>query len=175
VQAGLLNYADEADVSIGLIGITRKGGTHLQLSFDEMFAPEILLRLDANYNYSFVSVAIAPYDGQTRGYAIGAGLGVKAPLFVPKLWLDVDYGFHMLQSFDGYQRRVPNSLHRLRALVRYELYPHLSVFAGLSFNVYAELSPERRFRPAVLVQPHRATPGSAEVVYWPGFTVGVRL
>jgi hypothetical protein len=176
-QIGLINYAEEADVSIALLGVTKKGGTHLQVSLDEMFAPEVALRLEANYNYSFVSVATAPYGRHVRGYAIGAGIGAKVPLFLPRLWLDLDLGFHMLQSFDGYVRGVPNSLFRLRALARYELYRHLSVFLGVSFNAYLEQKPEESFRPAVLVDTHRATnpDEDVQVLYWPGFTVGVRL
>lgn len=177
VQVGLISYAEEADVSLALLGITKKGGTHVSVAVDEMFAPEVELRLDANYNYSFVSIATAPYERSARGYAVGAGLGGKVPLFVRGLWLDLDVGFFMLQAFDSFARGVPNSLYRVRAMARYELYPHLSVFAGVTFNVFVELRPEDRFRPAVLVDPHRVTHRDEEtqLLYWPGFTVGVRL
>ena len=177
VQIGLVNYADEADVSLALLGVTRKGGTHLQVSLSEMSAPELSLRLDANYNYSFVSVAVAPYGTGSAGYAVGAGLGAKVPLFLPKLWLDIDLGAHMLQSFGHYRSGVPNSLVRLRAMARYELYPHLSVFGGVSFNVVTQASSDKRYLPDVLVATHIATHDGARVrvLYWPGFVAGLRL
>ncbi|MET0286319.1 MAG: caspase family protein, partial [Polyangiales bacterium] len=80
MQVGLLNYADEADVSLAPLGITRQGGVHPEVSVDELMAPFLALRLEAKYNYSFVSLALAPYAGGASGYAVGAGLGAKTPL-----------------------------------------------------------------------------------------------
>lgn len=44
-------------------------------------------------------------------------------------------------------------------------------------NVFVELRPEDRFRPAVLVDPHRVAhpDDETQLLYWPGFTVGLRL
>jgi hypothetical protein len=176
-QLGLINYADEADFSIGLLGITRQGGTHLQIAVDELMAPEIALRLDAKYNYSFVSVGMTPYRKEARGYAVGAGLGAKAPLPLTGLWLDIDLGFHMLQPSTDFHRGVPNSLWRMRVLVRYELARHLSVFAGLTVNVLLQLDEGERYRPLPWVRTHQLTRADAaeRVLLWPGFAAGIRL
>jgi hypothetical protein len=177
VQVGVINYADEADFSIGALGMTRQGGAHLSLGFDELFAPELSLRLDAKYNYSFVGGGIAPYGPERGAYGVGAGLGLKAPLFVPALWLDVDLGFFMVQPVSDFRRGVPNSLWRIRALARYELHKHFSVFAGLTLNTYLQLDEHGRFLPDRLVTAHRLTSsdGEAQVWFWPGFAAGLRL
>ena len=89
MQLGLLNYADEADVSLAPLGITRKGGVHAQVALTDVFAPELSLRVEANYNYSFVSLGLAPF-GRHDAWAFGWGLGAKTPLYAPALWLDID-------------------------------------------------------------------------------------
>ncbi|MDB4988473.1 MAG: hypothetical protein JWN04_3651, partial [Myxococcaceae bacterium] len=176
-QLGLINYADEADFSLALLGITRQGGAHVQLAFDELLAPAFALQLHAKYNYSFVQAALAPFGDERRGYTLGAGLGFKAPTRLSKLWVDSEFGFHMVQPLHDFKRHLPNSLYRIRVLARYELQPHFSVFAGLTLNVYLQLEEADRFLPRALVMMHEATRASStgQVYYWPGFVFGVRL
>jgi Sigma-70 region 2 len=114
---------------------------------------------------------------EQRGYSLGAGFGAKVPLPLAGAFIDTDLGFHMLQPAWDFYRGVPNVLYRIRVLARYELHPHLSLFAGLTVNTFVQLDPAERFAPATWFKTHRVThQGSAiGVRIWPGFIAGVRL
>jgi uncharacterized caspase-like protein len=177
LQLGLINYADEADVSIAVIGVTRKGGAHAQIAITDVAAPELSLRLDATYNYTFVSMAIAPYRGSVHhAYLIGAGVGAKVPVYRRYAWLDVDLGVHVVQPIDDWYRGVPNTLWQLRILARGELHAHFSVFAGLTVNVLLQLDKQRAVTPGLPIEHHVVLDSEDErISYWPGFAAGVRF
>ncbi|MET0284805.1 MAG: hypothetical protein ABW352_10055, partial [Polyangiales bacterium] len=88
-----------------------------------------------------------------------------------------DLSFQMLQPTWEFHRGVPNSLHRIRMLARCDLYTHLSVFAGLTINVYLQHQEDDRFLPPAWVNQHRVRDGRGGVsmYVWPGFSAGVRL
>lgn len=176
LQLGVINYADEADFSLAPLGITRKGGAHALITVSDVALPELSLRLEANYNYSFLSVAFAPYGETERAYAIGAGLGAKAPLFVPLLWLDADLGVQLLQPWLTWKRGLDNVLFQLRLLARVQLHEHLGLFAGGTLNVLVQRDRDDPLAPGML-QRHELTSeqGATRVFLWPGFAAGVRL
>jgi hypothetical protein len=176
LQLGVVNYADEADFSLALLGITRKGGAHLQLTVSEVMLPEVALRLEATYNYSFVSIGVSPYRGELhRAYTIGAGLGAKLPLWLEQLWLDIDVGVHVVQPMLDWYRGLPNTLWQLRILPRYQLHEHFGVFAGLTVNALLQVTREERITPGVLRRRNAARDEEARVLIWPGFALGARL
>ncbi|HEX6241469.1 MAG TPA: caspase family protein, partial [Polyangiales bacterium] len=60
VSIGLINVARRADASLAPIAYTHAGGAHAQLSIGDTSLLNVALRLDATYNYSFISVAVHP-------------------------------------------------------------------------------------------------------------------
>lgn len=179
LQIGLINFAEEADVSLGVLGMTREGGAHAQLALTDVAAPELSLRLDAKYNYSFVRAALAPY-GAGRAYLLGAGLGAKVPL-VAALWLDVELGFHLVQPWAGWVRGMRDTLSQLRLLARYELHKHFSLFAGPTLSVRFQRSSRDPLAPALglaqhaLIDETKADGSVTRLLLWPGFALGIRL
>ena len=172
LQLGIVNYAEEADFSLAALGVTKKGGAHVVLTFSELVLPEIALRLEANYNYSFVSVGFAPL--RERAYTLGTGIGGKIPLYAPWLWLDIDVGVHVVQPMLSWRRNVPNSLWQLRFLPRFQLYEHLSLFAGLTLNVQLQTSADE-VTPGALRRRDVVRDEDGRLMLWPGFAVGLRL
>lgn len=178
LQLGLVNYADEADVSLAALGMTRQGGAHLQLTLSDVVAPELALRLDAKYNYSFVALAVSPYGGEdTRAWLFGAGLGAKLPTAFAPLWVDLDLGFRIVQPLTTFERALPNTLLQLRALPRFSLHKHFSLFAGLTLNALFQRRAEQRRDPGLALE-HREVELRADrkwLLYWPGFAAGILL
>lgn len=176
MQVGLLNYADEADVSLAPLGITRRGGAHPQVAFSDIHAPDISLRVEANYNYTFVSFGISPYRGELhRAFTLGFGLGMKIPLYRPYAWLDIDLAMHVVQPMVDWYKGLPNTLYQLRVLPRVQLHDHFSIFAGLTLNALLQLEPLQRTTPGLLRGDNVAKDEEARILLWPGFACGVRL
>lgn len=178
VSLGLINYAEEADVSLAPIAYTRRGGVHAQLAVADTSLVSFALRLDATYNYSFVSAALHPIGGEARrGYALGAGLGAKVPLYERSLWLDIDLSFQLVQPEKTWWRGVPNSIEQLRLLLRYELYAHLSFFAGPTLNVLLQTDSARRADLGFALRRYVLTEADSNtrVSIWPGFAAGLRF
>lgn len=177
LQLGVVNYADRADVSLGLLGITREGGVHAQLSTGDTAMLTASLRLDAQYNYSFVAVGWHPLGtSRARTYLLGAGLGVKIPVLHDLLYVDSDLGAHIVQPIHDWHRGLPNTLFQLRLMARVEVHKHFSVFLGPTMNALMQLDPERRVRPGFRVRAYDiATSSDVRARYWPGWVVGLRL
>lgn len=176
VQLGLFNYADEADVSLAPIGITRKGGVHAQLSTSDTAMATLALRLDANYNYTFLAFGWHPLGNDIhRSYSVGAGMGAKIPAW-KKLFVDLDLGVHLVQRL-GRLTSVPSIMPQARAMLRVELHKHFSVFAGPTFNLLVQPEPDNRVRPGFTTHTYYATSKTDEVrvLYWPGWVAGLRF
>lgn len=178
LQLGAFNYAERADVSLGLIAITKEGGVHTQLSTSDVAVLTGALRFDARYNYSFVSVGYHPIGPrERRAYLLGAGLGAKVPVYRELVFIDTDLGAHVVQPTGQWHTGVPNSLFQLRVMARVEAHRHFSLFLGPTLNFLLQTDPARRVHPGFRVQRFDATEPGAEVrvAYWFGWTVGVRL
>ncbi len=177
LQLGLLNYADEADVSLAPIGITRKGGVHAQLSTGDTALSTFALRLDSNYNYTFIAFGWHPLGNEVhRSYSLGAGLGAKIPAFRSLLFVDFDLGVHLVQRL-GTLNDSPSVLPQIRAMLRVELHKHFSLFAGPTFNFLVQTDSDLRVRPGFSTHTYFATPRNDEIraAYWPGWVFGIRL
>lgn len=177
LQTGLVNYADEADVSIAPLGITRKGGAHVLAGASDVAALELALRLEANYNYTFLRLAQAPFSrhgGAT--YQLGAGVGAKVPLLTGRLYLDLDLGVHLVQPWIRWDRGLINSLWQLRAITRYQLFDRLGFYLGASLNFLLQRGLEDRLDPGFLRR-HELLAADArhQLALWPGLLAGVRL
>jgi hypothetical protein len=178
VQLGVFNYARDADVALGLISFTERGGAHVQVTTSDVALVSLAVRLDANYNYSFVAFGFHPVGGDgSQAYMFGAAWGLKLPLYTALVWFDIDLGYYLVEPLGHFQSGLPNSLGQLRLMPRLEIDKHLSVFAGLSMNVLVQLDPDRRFSPGYHLRSYRLTHAGAEqrVTLWPGFVVGVRF
>jgi hypothetical protein len=176
-QIGVFNYAGEADVALGLLSVTKQGGVHAVIQASDAALLTYALRLDAKYNYNFVSIGHHPWGGERHaGYSVGLGFGAKLPLWRTQLWLDLDLGAHVVQRAGSWARGLPNTMYQLRALPRFELHKHLSLFAGPTFNVLLQLDIAQRVRTGVGIKSHTATRADdLRVAYWPGFAVGLRF
>jgi Caspase domain len=178
LQLGAFNYAERADVSLGLIAITKEGGVHAQLSTGDVAVLNGALRFDARYNYSFVSAGYHPMGAPERSaYLLGAGLGAKVPVYRDLVFVDIDLGAHVVQPTGHWYTGLPNSLYQLRVMARVEAHKHFSLFMGPTLNFLLQADPARRVHPGFRLQRFDATEQGSDVrlTYWFGWAIGVRL
>jgi hypothetical protein len=169
VQLGLINFADEADVSLGVLGMTRKGGLHASLASSDVALVVGALRLDATYNYSFVAAGAHPLGGaQEKGLLYGGGVGVKLPLSREHAWVDLECGVYALQRFGEAHSFAKNLLVEPRLVLRLPWHEHFSPFAGIALHVLIHRDAGYRVRTGFF---QGESTDAREV--WPGYVAGV--
>lgn len=127
VQLGLVNVADEIDgVPVGLISVTKDGGVHPVVWYSNVTPFNAALKFATKYTYTFVN---ASWDPNASLVGPGGGIGGSIPTFLERLFVDVDASQTYLFRDEG-PADDGRSLSRLRGTLRYQILPHLSVFAG---------------------------------------------
>lgn len=173
VQLGLINIADDADVAIGLLSISRRHGAYVDLWMSDVAAINVSVRLPARYSYSLFSLGVHP-GGLGAAWTYGMGFGFHAPL-TERLYAEFDQTVHGVQmGFIGLD--MPSLLSMQRLLLGVRIARRFAVFGGATFNMlwgFNEGTPERPgFRLGTEATP--AIPrGSFRM--WPGFAFGLQI
>jgi hypothetical protein len=129
VQVGLVNVATDADVQVGLVNVDLHG----RLRLDAWAKPEagmLLAGLKHGPAHFHTIYAVEMSAASGRPWAV-FGLGAHATP-TSRLYLDVDLLQHT-QLVDT--STSPNQVSEVRVVAGYTLAPHVSVFAGTSYNV----------------------------------------
>lgn len=176
VQLGLINIADDADVAIGLLSISRRHGAYVDFWMSDVAAINVSVRLPARYSYSLFSMGVHP-DPNSAGAAwtYGVGFGFHAPL-TERLYAEFDQTVHGVQSgFSGLD--MPSLLSMQRLLLGVRIARRFAVFGGATFNMLWGFregeAPERPgFRLGTEAVP--AIPGGRWRM-WPGFALGIQI
>ncbi|MBN1945718.1 MAG: hypothetical protein JW797_08570 [Bradymonadales bacterium] len=175
-QVGLLNYAEEADFSIGLVGATRVGGIHPVAWTSDTALINTGLRGDANYTYTTLSAGMYPL-GEDLVWLLGAGLGVKFPRFVADFGLELDISHHAVMFEHDFENGY-TSLTIARLLARWDLLPGFSVYGGPAINLYVGQGENRlRERPGYIpsIGSYELEEHEVSAEAWPGFSLGINL
>ncbi len=138
VQLGLVNVSDDIDgVPIGLVSVSRSGGVHPVLWSSNTTYANVGVKFATRYTYTMISGALHS-DGERALYGGGLTIGASIPV-ANRVAVDVDVGgLHLFANtaccrdrFVGaVAREHDQSLGKLRALGRFEILKHLSLFAG---------------------------------------------
>ncbi len=170
LQLGLVNYADQSSVPIGLLNIIRKGLHHVSLTTSDLNALNLGLRLGGRYFYTLVTAGMQPQFRPVQ-WSMGLGMGGHIPIS-ERTFIAIDLAAHKLtaQKF--------NDLHmltRVRALVGFRIMPRFAVVAGLSGNVLAEFDGHRLDAQAYGIQAELHRDSDLRVTAWPGFVGGLEF
>lgn len=176
VQLGLLNIADDADVAIGLLSISRRHGAYVDLWMSDVAAINVSVRLPARYSYSVFTMGVHPNPhGPGGAWSYGMGFGFHAPLS-ERLYAEFDQTLHGVHSgFEGLD--LPSLLSMQRLMLGVRIARRFAVFGGATFNMLWGFrdgeAPERPgFRLGTEATP--STPrGSFRL--WPGFAIGIQI
>ncbi|EDM79029.1 ICE-like protease (caspase) p20 domain protein [Plesiocystis pacifica SIR-1] len=193
VQIGLINYADEADVSLGLIPYTKKGGVWLDVYTSDTQVVNLALRLRARKSYTFFGAGVHPLgdDAATdpaaqRSQSWSVAMGFGGPLLWRR-WVSVELDNAVGAVFAGLEGS-PESVYfldTLRLSVAFRPARHFAIWAAPTLNLMigpASAEGQGDFRPGygwsntVLTTPASTTNPTASpgtrIDYWPGFAVG---
>jgi hypothetical protein len=138
MQVGLINIADDMDgVPIGLVSVSREGGVHPVVWSTNTTYGNVGIKFATRYTYTMLSGAV---HGEAEYTLYGGGLTIGGSIPIAKrINGDVDVqGLHLFANtnccrdkFTGAIARAHDqSLGKVRVSIRFELLPHLSLFAG---------------------------------------------
>ncbi len=137
VQLGLVNVADDVEgVPIGLVSVTKSGGVHPTAWASNTSYGNFGLKFATRSTYTLLHGSVH-YGDSYALFGPGFALGMSLPLF-PKTDGDFDIGMTHLfadtgccsQFWTRAQRDRDRTQFKLRAMLRYNFFEHLSVFAG---------------------------------------------
>ncbi|MCA9663460.1 MAG: caspase family protein, partial [Myxococcales bacterium] len=170
LQLGLVNYADDADASIGLLPLSRKGGVHLDVWTSDLAAFNLGLRLASRRTYTMLTAGVHPF-GAGSGWMVGLGLGGR---FTPTdaLFIDLDNIVYVTQP--GFERMSspPRLVDSLRLLIGWRPHERFSIYAGPTLNVGVDVrGANDHFRIGYPYASYR----DDWVMIWPGAALGVSI
>lgn len=184
VQFGLVNVADEADASIALIPVTRKGGFHPEVFTSDTAMVNLGFRLPAKYTYMFASVGMQPLGrledgrmstqgGAGRAWEAGLGWGGHIPMG-KRLSMDLDLGGYVVT--DSLQWSGPvGSMSRFRMLLNYSFADRFTVWGGPTLTALVDEPSRGIDRPGYAWVSGRYENHDVRVRMWPGFAAGLRF
>jgi hypothetical protein len=167
VQVGLVNFASEADVQVGLFNIDLHG----RLAVDAWSKPEagtLLFGIKHGPPHTHTIYALEMNAATGRPWA-ALGLGAH---ITPARRLSVD--IDLLQHVELVSTTTaPNQLSELRVLLGYALLPHVTAFAGPTYNVLVASDFGRADAPgyATLL----GNSATTSVHAWPGAALGLEV
>lgn len=184
VQFGLVNVADEADASVALIPVTRKGGIHPEVFSSDTAMINLGFRLPAKYTYMFGSVGLQPMgrleDGRfsTKGkigkaWEAGMGWGGHIPL-ANRFSLDIDLAGYVVTDSLAWKGPI-GSMKRARLLVNYSFAKRFTVWGGPTLTALFDKPNRGIDRPGFGWVSGRYETDEVRVRMWPGFVAGVRF
>ncbi|MEZ4382171.1 MAG: caspase family protein [Nannocystaceae bacterium] len=170
LQLGLINFADDADASIALLPISRKGGVHLDVWTSDLAAFNLGLRLASRRTYTMIVAGIHPF-GAGSGWTVGLGLGGR---FTPTetLFIDLDNVVHVAQPGFKTLSSPPALIDSLRLLIGWRPHHRFSLYAGPTLNVGVDVrGAGEHFRVGYPYASYR----DDWVMIWPGAALGVSI
>lgn len=172
VQFGLVNYAESADASIGLVAVTKEGGIHPEFFTSDLAAFNIGVRLPARYTYSFLSASIHPF-GDAKGWMFGAGFGGHIPAG-EKAFVDLDVsGQAYFRGLEFGRGIAP--VGTFRVTFGWQALERLALFGGPTASAIFDDPADELPRPGYGWTAYTHQQGSFRVRVWPGFAAGLRF
>jgi len=174
LQVGVINVADDADASIGVIGISRRHGVGLNAWTSDIAAINVGARFHTRYTYTLVSVGLHP-SGDTGHFMYGAGIGVHGRMS-KAVSLDFDITSYGVHGWATLEKAPPAFILSERLTLGVKVAPAVRIFGGASFNQLwawdACSSPSRPGYPYISYERELA---DGYLRLWPGFALGIEI
>jgi hypothetical protein len=172
-QLGVVNVADESDVSIGLVSIVRRGQLHVDVWASDAALANIGIKTGSKYVYSVLGLGLMPAGDSTR--LLGTyGLGGHIPL--DRFFVDIDaVGHNVSDGSDLFHFAGLNMLSQLRVTGGWQLLPQLALTLGPAVSVFVSDREDGSRIPLYDAPIYHSRSGRTYVRIWPGFSAGVQL
>lgn len=102
-QIGVLNFADSAGISFGLISFSKKGYHHLDVYADEVHFANLAFRTGAEQFHNILKVGYGSYYG-IQLFSYGYGLGTTIHTKYPKLDFNIEASARQLLHLSNRQQ-----------------------------------------------------------------------
>jgi hypothetical protein len=171
LQLGVVNVADSvAGASVGVVSLVRDGYHRLAFWSSDLSPTNIGFKLGSRHVYTLLGFGVSETDDHKALMHAQAGLGVHVSLG-DRLFLDIDgitssFGTSADWSQDG-------AFSSLRAVVGWQIFRHLAVTVGPTFNVHVVETGERR--PGLGWLERTTSDGDTTVRFFPGFVAGLQI
>jgi hypothetical protein len=173
LQVGLVNVADDSDLSLGLVNIMRKGRVGVDAFAAETGFSSIALKNGGKHWHGFYGFSYrGGEESLNYGYFIGLGAHVTTP--VRFLYVDFDALVFALTKDGGFPDRKGGWLAEARAVVGVHPVRFVSIYGGPTFNAYVtqDLASESPYRSRLVAS---AETRSLAYARWPGFAIGMTV
>ncbi len=170
-QVGVINVAGSSTASVGVVSIVGDGRFDVGVMGTELFPAQAVLRMGSRSIYGVVGVGVSPWfeEGHTI-VQLNVGPGIHLPLN-DAVYVDVEavYGdlFRADELFWESGLRLATTA---RALVGWQVFDHLSVYAGPALNVFVLDD-----RPVSVPLGWKLGSGEVTTTISPGLAIGLQL
>lgn len=166
LQLGLLNYSQDIDgAPIGLISIVKDGFTHGFSWYDESGFVNIGIKHGTKNIYNIYGVGL---DTSYKYFKATWGLG--GHIDFDNIYLNIDGTVSSIEQTTFDTKSYCGNLSSIRIAAGYQIFEHLSLTAGISFNYMADYGQKITINP---VTGYKFPMGNDQNQFWPGFFVGL--
>ena len=173
VQIGVINIADsvESGIPIGFLSLVKNGYHRLEISGNESLHTTISIKTGVQRFYNIFSVG-AIWNEEPFTWAVGYGIGTEQNMG-KRTRANLDFVTYYLNEGKRWSHEA-NLLSKLQLSLGWQLFPHFTLFGGVSLNAHIRDVNEEKLD---------NIPGSfyqysghwTQVNIYPGFQFGVRL
>lgn len=179
VQIGFINYANEIEdgIPIGFLSVVKNGYRAFEVGGNESFYSSFSFKTGHRRFYNIFSLAGTVKNDQILwgwGYGVGTSF-----ILAPKFGLQAEVVSYHVNEDEWFTDKL-NMLNKVNLTFSYQVSPHLSVYAGPTFNIivtdkkgYEIQSSE--LPPIAAGSVFDKTYDRERVILYPGFTLGLRL
>jgi hypothetical protein len=175
LQLGVINLADSVDgASIGLLNLVGDGYHSLALWSSDLLPTNIGVKLGSRHVYTMFGFGVGQANDEKALYGSSFGLGVHTNNFAERFFADIDVvGTHFMRSGDwSFNNQAMGSF---RAVVGYQLFQHLAITAGPTYNVYVRRTDGADHTPGLGWLESTNVDGNYQVRRFPGFLLGLQI
>jgi hypothetical protein len=171
-QIGVINYSDEMEgAPFGIFSFVRKGQIHLDVWASETSVANIALKTGSKHVYSILALSYQPSFGDDP-YRWSPGIGIGGHIPFGSKYINIEALSFGINEGEAWTEDV-HMINKLKLIGGWEATPHVSVFAGLTLNVFVSQVNDGSHIATGSFYDHEGT--DTWVRMWPGFVAGVRF
>lgn len=173
-QLGLLNFATRMKgVPLGLASFEEGAPFHLETWASDIQLLNVGVKFGGKSTYTTLLAGMGP-DARLQRYSLGLGFGGHLSLG-RYFWMEMDMAGSVVRQKGEPLLNGANALAQGRLMLGLQLFEHLALFAGPTYNAYFSWSDEDRQAPTTLPVRQLQVNSDITLQHWPGMQFGLRI